>query len=396
MTAPRLRLLSAGLVTVVALAGCSLLPGGGGKPTPASVAAQDTQPLDLQAVCPNPVVIQTDWNPEAEYGASYHLIGPGYRVDTKKEAVRGPLVVEGRDTGVDVEVRDGGPVIKFQSVAERMYADKSITLGLVNNEQAAQLWTKAPMTSVVAPLDISPGILLWDPKTHPDWNTVVDIGQTDEHVLVTGDDLFPAYLVGSGILRRKQIDRRYDGSTNLFLGSKGKWAQGGFATAEPWILKNQTPGFDRDVSYQLIHDTGFQAYTQTLAIRAGDKGRLAGCLRRLVPIIQRSIVDYIQKPGPTNQLIENLVKQYHDATGNFWSYPAGLANFSIQQQRQLDLVGNGPDQTIGNFDMARVQSVLDIVRPILAGQKTPLPDRLSAGDLATNEFIDPKIGLPAG
>jgi hypothetical protein len=376
-------------VLVITLASCSLLPGRDEKATPSPGAASTGDPFDLRGICPNPVVIQTDWNPEAEYAASYNLIGAGIKVDEERETVRGPLTIEGRPTGIDVEVRTGGPVINFDPVAHRMYADRSITLGLINNEQAAQLWSKWPLTSVVAPLDISPGMIMWDPETHPDWNTVVDIGQTDEKVYVTADDLFPQYLIGSGILRKGQVDPSYDGSPVRFLKSKGKVAQGGFATAEPWLYEHATPGFNRAVSYQLIHDTGFQSYTQTLAIRAGDKERLAPCLDKLVPIVQRSAVDYILEPGRTNRLITDLVTVYD----NGWIYPPALADFSVSQQRQLGLVGNGSDQTLGNFDMTRVRAVLDIVRTIFASRKQPLPAGLKAEDLATNEFIDPAVGL---
>jgi hypothetical protein len=387
MRTRRLRPLAV-LVLLLTLSSCSVLPGRD-RPTPTTGAAQTAAPFDLRGVCPNPVVIQTDWNPEAEYAASYNLVGLGSKVDTKREAVRGPLTVEGRTTGVDVEVRTGGPVIDFDSVAHRMYADRSITLGLMNNEQAAQLWSKWPMTSVVAPLDISPGMIMWDPKAHPEWNTIVDIGQTDQHVYVTGDDLFPQFLIGSGILRKDQVDPSYDGSPTKFLESKGQVAQGGFATAEPWLYEHATEGFDRPVSYQLIHDTGFQSYTQTLAIRAGDKGRLAPCLHKLVPIIQRSIADYIKQPDRTNKLIVDLATVYN----NGWIYPPELADFSVRQQNQLGLVGNGSDQTIGNFDMARVRGVLGIVRTIFASRKEPLPAGLTAEDLSTNDFIDPAIGL---
>jgi hypothetical protein len=379
-----------GLILALALTGCGLLPARDDEPTPTTAATtRITEPFNLRGACPNPVVIQTDWNPEAEYAASYNLVGKGSKVDVKRETVRGPLVVEGRATGVDVEVRTGGPVIDFDSVAHRMYVDREITLGLMNNEQEAQLWSKWPMTSVVAPLDISPGMIMWDPEVHPEWNTIVDIGQTDEKVLVTGDDLFPEFLIGSGILRKDQVDPSYDGSPTRFLDSKGEVAQGGFATAEPWLYEYATKGFDRPVSYQLIHDSGFQSYTQTLAIRAGDKARLAPCLRKLVPLIQRSIADYITKPDRANQLIVDLVNLY----SNGWIYPPELAQFSVAQQNELGLVGNGSDRTVGNFDMTRVRGVLDIVRTIFASRKEPLPAELSAEDLATNDFIDPSIGL---
>jgi hypothetical protein len=385
----RLRLLAGGLVSTLALGACGLLPGGGHEPArPAAPAAVD-RPFQLAGVCPDPVVIQTDWNPESEYGATYNLVGEGYTFDKAKATVRGPLVVEGNDTGVDIEVRSGGPAIEFAPIAELMYTDRAITLGFVNTEQAAQLYAKSPTISVIAPMEISPGVIMWDPETHPDWNTMVDIGQTDAKVLVTKDDLFPQYLVGTGILRASQLDEGYDGSPKRFTDSGGEIAQGGFATAEPFVYQFEIPEWKKPIAFQLVHDTGFEAYTQTLAIRAGDKDQLAPCLRKLVPLIQRSTVDFITKPTRTNAMVVDLAEKYD----NGWLYSPELAKFSAEQQRALGIVGNGPDQAIGNFDLARVRGVLDIVRPIFAGRRQPLKDGLRAEDLATNEFIDPSIGL---
>jgi hypothetical protein len=387
----RLRLLAAGLVAT--LGACSLLPGSDDEPAGSAAApAGDSQPFDLAGVCPNPVVIQTDWLPESEYGASYNLVGDGHRVDASKTTVRGPMVVEGKPTGVDVEVRSGGPAIDFARISEQMYKDKGITLGFVNTEQAAQLYARWPTLSVVAPLDISPGAIMWSPEKHPDWNTMADIGQDDAKVLVTADDLFPQFLVGTGILRAEQLDTSYDGSPSKFVESGGTIAQGGFATAEPYIYSRELPDWGRPVAFQLVHDTGFEAYTQTLSIRSGDKEWLAPCLRKLVPLVQRSVVEFITKPQPANALITRLVEQYGV---EFWTYSPKLAEFSVRQQLALGIVGNGPDQTVGNFDLARVNGVLEIVRTIFAGRRQPLKEGLRAEDLATNEFIDPAIGLPA-
>jgi hypothetical protein len=112
-----------------------------------------------------------------------------------------------------------------------------------------------------------------------------------------------------------------------------------------------------------------------------------------VPLVQRSIAEYVTKPDRTNRLIVDLVKRYD----NGWSYPLELAKFSVAQQRQIGITDNGPDaRTVGEFDMARVGRLLDILRPIYAGQKKDLPADLTAGDLATNEFIDAGIKIPTG
>jgi hypothetical protein len=224
---------------------------------------------------------------------------------------------------------------------------------------------------------------------------VVDIGQTNTPVLASADNAFPEFMIGSGILRRQQVNPKnldpYDGDPKQFVESGGNIVQQGFATAEPWLYRNEIKDWLKPVAFQLIHDTGYELYSQTLAIRAGDKDKLAPCLRKLVPLVQRSVVDFSQQPQRTNRLIVKLVKDYQS---DIWSYSDDLADFSVRQQRRLGIVGNGPDQTIGNFDMGRVASVLEIVRPILAGRRQPLKADLRAEDLATNEFVDPRIGLP--
>ena len=311
------------------------------------------------------MVIQTDWLPESEYGATYNLVGDGYRVDKAKTTVRGPMVVEGRATGVDVEVRSGGPAIEFAPISDVMYADRDITLGSSTPSRRPSC-TPRPTISVAAPMDISPGAIMWSPEEHPDWNTMVDIGQADDaKVLVTKDDLFPQYLVGTGILRANQLDDSYDGSPTKFVDSGGTIAQGGFSTNEPYVYQNELPDWGRPIAFQLVHDTGFEAYTQTLSIRAGDKDRLAPCLRKLVPLIQRSTVEFITKR--TNDLIEAGRGLRH----RLLAVQRGAGQVLGRPAAALGIVGNGPDQTIGNFDLERVAGVLEIVRTIFAGRRTP-------------------------
>src|SRR5215204_6470055 len=67
--------------------------------------------VDLSADCPSPLVIQTDWFPEAEHGALYEMVGEGYTVDVASKVVRGPLVSGGEETGIEIEIRTGGPAI---------------------------------------------------------------------------------------------------------------------------------------------------------------------------------------------------------------------------------------------------------------------------------------------
>jgi hypothetical protein len=78
---------------------------------------------------------------------------------------------------------------------------------------------------------------------------------------------------------------------------------------------------------------------------------------------------------------------------NGWVYSAGVAEFSVEAQLELGVIGNGPDGTLGNFDLDRVRTVLEAMVPILEARGTPAPAGLSVEDLVTNEFVDPSIGL---
>jgi hypothetical protein len=359
-----------------------------GATSPAQPAASG-DPLDLKGVCPDPIVVQKDWQPESEHGFLYNLVGEGYQVDTDKKKVTGPLVAQGRNTGVRIEIRTGGPAVGFEPVPAIMYEDSSIHLGYVATDEAVQFSAKQPTTAVFAQMDISPLAIIWDPATYPQFNTLVDIGQTDTQVLYTKGLSYMEFLVGSGILKRSQLNGSYDGSPALFLQSDGKAALQGFATSEPYLYEHEIKQWGKPLKFHLVNDAGYPVYFSSVSIRAGDKDKLAPCLAKLVPILQRSQVDFINKPGPAIEVILDLVQQYK--TG--WQYSKGLAEYSAKAMKDQSIVGDGPDGTIGNFEMARVQKIIEIMTSIMAAQKQTVKEGLKPEDIATNQFIDTKVSL---
>jgi hypothetical protein len=371
-------------VALVAATGCSSATNTGPSAPPAGSGA-----LNLKAVCPDPVVVQTSWFPQSEHGAVYQLVGNGYRIDAAHKRVTGPLAVHGKSTGVRIEVRAGGPAVGFQTAAALMYQDPTITLGMLNPDQIIQLSQTQPVIGVVAPMELDPQILLWDPKAHPDWHTIADIGQTNTKVLYFQGNTYMEYLLGSGILRKRQVDGSYDGSPAAFVASGGRIAVQGYATNEPYTYQHEVKAWGRPVAYQLVYDTGYPNYANILAVRADKKAALASCLARLVPILQQAQVDFMAKPDPTIGLILELVERYK---GGF-VYSRGNAEFAVAQMRGLGIVANGPDTTLGNFDPTRLQRLIGIVGPIFAGQRKPIKANLTPAQVGTNEFIDPAIGL---
>ncbi len=376
-------LLAATLAVALAAGACA------GRRDGATGAVSASGQGSLADVCPGTVVVQTNWFPQSEHGAAYHLIGPGYRVDAAHKRVIGPLVARGKDTGVRIEVRAGGPAVGFQSSASLMYQDPDITLGMLQSDEIVQFSKSQPVVGVMAPLELDPQILLWDPRAHPGWHTIADIGQTDSQVLYFQGSAYMEYLVGAGILRRAQVDGRYDGSPSRFVASGGTIAVQGYATNEPYLYEHEVKAWSRPVAFQLVVDTGYPNYANVLSVRADQKATLAPCLKRLVPMLQQAQVDFIRDPGRTLDLIVKLDQSYK---GGF-VYSPGLARFAVTQMRQLGIVDNGHDATLGNFDNGRLQRLINIVAPIFAGQRKPIRANLTPADVTTNEFIDPSIGL---
>ena len=330
-------------------------------------------------------MVQTDWFPESEHGALYELVGEGYKVDVDKKSLSGPLVIGGQPTGVNIEIRTGGPSIGDQTVAGQTYADDSITLAYANTESQVLQNAKTPLLSVVAPLERNPQIIYWDPATYPDVKTLADLGTKGVTINVFGGGVFSDVFVAEGIWKQGQVDPSYDGSPKRFISEDGKIAQQGFASAEPYLYQNEFTDWGKPLAYQLLDDAGFKVYSQTLAIRPDDKEKLAPCLKKLVPVVQQAAIDFVDDPARANAIILDAVKQYD----TFWTYSQGVADYSVKTQKELGLVGNGPDATLGNMDEARIQSVIEQMRKA----KMDFSADLKASDLFTNEFIDTSIGM---
>ncbi len=339
--------------------------------------------VDLSA-CPSTIAIQTDWFPEAEHGALYQLLGDDYEFDTEKKVASGSLFVDGADSGLDVEIRAGGPAIASPSVAGEMYIDESLTFGYATTDGQVLRYEEAPLLSVISPLEQNPQIIYWDPETYPDIQTIADIGEQEVTINVFGVDTYADVFVAQGTWSADQIDPSYDGTPGRFV-AEGNIAQQGFASAEPWLYLNEFEEFGRELAFQTIHDAGFPTYSQTLGIRPDDLDELRPCLEAFVPLMQQTIVDYYTDPVRANEIIVEAVEAY----ATFWTYPAELADWSVGQQLDLGLAGNGPDDTVGNMEPDRVQTVVDAMR----AASMDFPDDLTVEDLVTNEFIDESIGF---
>ncbi|MFD3505838.1 nitrate ABC transporter substrate-binding protein [Nocardia sp. NPDC058666] len=342
----------------------------------------------LAGACPATVVVQLQWAPETDSGPIFGLLGPGYTVDADNNKITGPLVANGKDTGVKLEIRAGGPAIGFQTVPSQMYVDSSITLGLAHSEHAISAAGKQPIVAVTTLLRNSPQMLMWDPKTNPDWKGIADIGKSGKPVVVSKGQLYPEWLIARGLVQREQIDASYDNSPSRFV-TDPSFAQQGFANAEPFTYEHEVRAWNKPVGYQMLKDVGYEGYARTVNVRADKLAELRPCLQKLVPMIQQATASFKADPKHVNEVVVDVVEQNPKLN----PYSIELAEFGSKALIDGGLIGNDTDGVLGSFDEARIQRIIDEFGPILRAGGANVPTGLTAKDLVTKEFLDPAISV---
>lgn len=353
----------------------------GGAP---GAGGQGGQPaVSLRGVCPDPIVVQTDWFPGPEYGALYQLIGEGGTVDGG--VYRGPL----GGTGVRLEIRPGGTAIGFEPVTTIMYTDTSILLGVVDTTQAVETSQDLPTVGVVAPLDKSPLVLLWDPAQFS-FAGVGDIGRSQARVVHPDGAAYPDVLVSKKLLRREQLDAGYDGTPLQFTTERGV-VQHGTVGTDPYAFEHLLAEWRKPVKFALVDDSGFRPYP-ALSVRAETVEQEADCLARLVPLIQRAQADYLRDPTAVNAKLPEIAGQFAE----YWTVTKASADDGVRRMRELQVVGNGANGTLGDFDEARVAQVIADVMPSLADNEVQsVKPGLAPADLVTNRFVDRAVSIGA-
>lgn len=384
---PVFRTLVAVLLSTSAVAACSRESS---TVTPSTLAVAETSTsvgatsADLTEVCPSPVVVQTDWFPQAEHGGIYELLGSDYLVNIDAGTTTGSLVFRGADTGVDLEIRAGGPFIESPVVTE-MFLDGSILFGYVGNDVAISRYAETPTLAVFNGLNLNPQVILWNKSKHPNALTIADIATQVPAISVFGDRPFMRFFVEKGLVPADKVDGNYKGSLML---ATDDIAHQGFATSEPFRYATLESGAI-DTGYQLIHEAGWTSYPQNLAINKLRLEALRPCLQKIVPMMQQAQIDFIAAPQRTVDTILDVVRQLD----TYWTQSPELAAYAVETMRSLGIIANGDTPSFGDFESPRIDDFVAIAVPILRGQGLEIPD-ISARDIATNEFLNPAISLP--
>ena len=381
------RLITAASIAITAaalIAGCASESSLSSSTSSTSTPATLVESTRLDDVCDSTVAVQTDWFPQAEHGGLYELLGGEYTVDAVAGTTTGPLTFRGAATGVNLQIRAGGPFLNSPVVTE-MFLDDSITLGYVGTDVAISRYAETPTLAVFNALAVNPQVILWNKALHPTAATISDIAKEVEAVSVYSFGPYVQYLVNAGIIDAKKVDANYKGDFAL---ATRDIAHQGFATSEPYRYRTLESGAI-NTAYQLVHDAGWTSYPQNLAINKLRLEELRPCLTALVPIMQQAQIDFVGDPERTIATIVDVVTQLNTT----WSQTPELARYAVDTMNQLGIIGNGTTTTFGDFESPRIDNFIALATPILREQGLTIPD-VQASDLATNEFLDSAITQP--
>jgi hypothetical protein len=338
----------------------------------------------LKGICPDKIVVQTDWFPQPDQGGTFQLIGPGGKVDKKKGTYTGPL----GKTGVQLEIRAGGPYIGQQQPVAQMYAHSDIMFGFADTADQIRNSGKLPTVAVMAPMEKSPVGVVWDPK-HYQFKSWADIKRSKATVLYFEGDTWMDFLLSRGLLDHGQVDGSFDGSPNRFVSSGGSVVEEAYAT-DKWKYQHTMRGWMKPVNFLLAYNAGYKAYQSSIVTRPSTVTKYAACLKKLVPLWQQAVVSYVRNPKPVNNELLKIVKEL----ASYWTLtPGGVAD-AAKTMRQLNIVGNGSNRTLGDFDLQRVQDVIHQFVPMFEKRNVKtMKANLKAQDIVTNRFIDQRIHL---
>ncbi len=399
------RVLVVAMLLAGLLAGCSsattkaasssnaAAPGAGAAAPGAFARAHYT--TNLAGICPNPIVVQADWLPEADHGFLYQMIGAGG--SQSQYTYQGPLGA----TGVDLEILSGGPGLgNGVNQPSSLYVGnlvKSVTptLAFVSTDDSIQYSKQYPTTAVFAEYQKSPEAIIFDPARYHitslgDLRTAV-AGGAKIYVLSTTFS-FVRWLEARGVPASGFIGG-YQGDLDKFVGGGGSVLNQGFSTNEVYTLEHLTPNWNKPVGYLYLADAGLPFYQSAMSVATAKLTSLTPCLQKLVPIMQHALVDYVTSPTEVNTVLADYNNKGLGAA--FWHTPLALSDAAAKVMVSDHLVANTPGtSSVGGFDMTQVATVLsDLVGVDQSAGITTLNTSVKPADLATNRFIDPHVGL---
>lgn len=356
--------------------------------------AKENYTTPLADVCPSPFYVQKDWLAQAEHGALYQMIGGGGTMESGRYT--GPL----GSTGIDLVILEGGGGIGLgdgETAYSALYMGNSKAgvrphLGYQELDNAFIFSERFPVVGVVAPLNIAPQGLFWDRGTYPEgFDSIEDLvafGESDKGMIYvsTIQRTFGLYLVQSGVPQEAFVEG-YRGDGENFVTNNGTWLNQGFVTSEPYAFSTGN-NWGKPIDAVTVGELGYPNYSGMLSVATGRMEELEPCLEKLVPIIQQAVVDYMDDPTEVLETIHTFTQEGH--TASWWSLSMDKLEYGWKTLKEREIMGNGSNDTVGDFDPERVATMFEIVQPWLDERAK---EDLDPQSVITNRFIDPEIGL---
>ncbi len=330
-------------------------------------------------VCPENLVIQTDWYPELEHGGTYQLIGPDGTADKATITYSGPVQPQYAVGGLKtVTIK----TINFDKANSSQLLDGDADMAYIGFADVIKDSKAIDMITVMKTLDKDPQMVMWDP-TQLDISKPEDIAATGAKVLHFPGAGYIDYMIGKGIMTAEQSDPSYDGSDAKWVAESGAYLQQGFASNEIYKYENEInwkDGAPADVSYFTVGELGFDNYPAALTMMRSRAEELDACLTLLIPKMAQAWVDFFNDPKPiTDSMIATNVA--HDG---FWGLSEAINEAGLVVVAEKEIAANSADGTYCSIDPDRAAAIYATAAEIYAAQGVEIAPDVTA--LYTNKY----------
>lgn len=353
----------------------------------------------LSGICPNPLVVQTNWLPEPDHATLYEMIGGGGTLS--QYSYEGPL----GSTGITLRILAGGPGAANLGMPTTLYTGNPVArvtpdLAMGSTDTAIQESKKFPVVAVDSFQEHDPLVLIYDPTKFHNLNSIASLiaaAKAGAHFYVTSlQTIYVPYLISKGVPASAFIGG-YEGDLAKFVTGGGMIINQGYVDSEVVNLEHYTPKWDKPVDDTLIYKLGLNDYDEVIELPKDKLTAMSACLTKLVPMMQHAAVDYTEHPTVVNELLAKYNSGGYGAS--YWQTPMGYNVAADKALLANDIVGNSDGGTgpIGSLNMTRLEGVVKTLLPIYTQEDvTTYQPGVTASDVATDRFIDPSIKLPAG
>ena len=169
----------------------------------------------------------------------------------------------------------------------------------------------------MAGIEKNPQMIMWDPATYPDVETIADLGKTGVHrPLLRRRGVHGVLHPGAASCRPTRSTASYDGTPAQLRRRPGQGRPAGLRLGRAVHLRERGHGLGQAGR---LRSTSTTPAGRTTPSRSPPSRRTSRrtptASSKLVPIIQQSSVDYLTDPAETNELILDAVADVRQRLG---------------------------------------------------------------------------------